>query len=132
MLQNDAFSRWLGIEVLQIGLGYCQLQMQVRSEMLNGFGLAHGGITYSLADTALAIASNSQGRQALSIDTRIQHLEAVSVGNQLIATAQQQHLSHRLGRYRVEVLGANQSLVALFDGIVYRKSTEWLTNNHET
>ena len=68
MFENDAFSKWLGIERIQVDLGTCVLQMKIRKEMLNGFGIAHGGITYALADSALAFASNSQGRQAVSIE----------------------------------------------------------------
>ncbi len=125
MLSQDAFSHWLGIELDSVGPGSCRLRMRVRSDMLNGFGLAHGGITFSLADTALAVVSNGRGRHALSIDTRIQHLEPVVDGDQLIATARQLHLTHRIGRYRIEVHRADEQLVALFDGIVYRKSAFW-------
>lgn len=67
MMDGDAFSKWLGIKVLEISKGYCQLQMQVRKEMTNGFFIAHGGICYSLADSALAFAANSDGTQSLSI-----------------------------------------------------------------
>ena len=71
MYENDAFSQWLGIERIEEGLGYCQLKMTIRSEMLNGFGIAHGGISFSLADSALAFACNSHGRRAVSIETSI-------------------------------------------------------------
>ena len=64
MYQNDAFSQWLGIEVVEVKDGYCKLNMTVRKEMLNGFQIAHGGIAYSLADSALAFASNSHGRKS--------------------------------------------------------------------
>ena len=61
MFTNDAYSQWLGIERLNVAPGVCDLRMTVRSEMLNGFAIAHGGISYSLADTALAFASNAHG-----------------------------------------------------------------------
>ena len=64
MLSGDAFSKWLGIEILDISNGYCKLKMKVRKEMTNGFNIAHGGITYSLADSALAFAANSDGIQS--------------------------------------------------------------------
>ena len=73
MYANDEFSKWLGIEILKVGEGSCQLKMTVRAEMTNGFKIAHGGITYSLADSALAFASNSHGRQAVSVETSISH-----------------------------------------------------------
>jgi acyl-CoA thioesterase len=76
MFNNDLFSQWLGIERLQQGIGHCKLRMIIRKEMCNGFGIAHGGITYSLADSALAFASNSHGQEALSIETSISHINS--------------------------------------------------------
>jgi acyl-CoA thioesterase len=124
MLDNDPFSQWLGIEVLKIDKGYCQLKLSVRKEMLNGFQVAHGGIAYSLADSALAFASNSYGRHALSIDTSINHFEIVVLNDQLIATATEESLKPKVGCYRVEIKKDNE-LVALFKGTVYRSSKEW-------
>ncbi|MFM2228717.1 MAG: hypothetical protein RL664_2060 [Bacteroidota bacterium] len=74
MFTNDAFSQWLGIERLAIAPGICDLRMTVRGEMLNGFAIAHGGITYSLADTALAFASNAHGLKCYSVETSISHV----------------------------------------------------------
>jgi len=65
MYEQDAFSQWLGIKIVNVSDGYCQLKMTVRKEMLNGFHIAHGGIAYSLADSALAFASNSNGKKSL-------------------------------------------------------------------
>ena len=73
MYNNDSFSQWLGIERVQDGAGKSVLRMTVRKEMLNGFDIAHGGITYSLADSALAFASNGHGRMAVSVETSISH-----------------------------------------------------------
>lgn len=125
MMAHDAFSQWLGVQRVAERPGYCQLQMAVRADMLNGFGIAHGGITFSLADSALAFASNSQGRHALSIDTSINHLRPTGVGDVLTATAQEQYLAHRLGHYQVEVRQQDGHLVALFKGVVYRKDAAW-------
>ncbi len=124
MFDNDPFSQWLGIEVLQMDKGYCQLKLSVREEMLNGFQVAHGGIAYSLADSALAFASNSHGRHALSIDTSINHFEKVVLNDQLIATATEESLKPKVGCYRVEIKKEDE-LVALFKGTVYRSSKEW-------
>ena len=71
MISGDAFSQWLGIEVLEITEGFCKLKMTVRDEMTNGFNIAHGGIAYSLADSCLAFAANADGIQAVSIETSI-------------------------------------------------------------
>ena len=125
MFSNDSFSQWMGLERLEERSGYCRLRMTVRPEMCNGFGIAHGGITYSLADSALAFASNSQGRHALSITTSIQHLAQVQPGDVLTAEAHEEHLSRRIAQYRVTVHNGDDQLVALFQGTVYRSSREW-------
>ena len=61
MMNGDAFSQWLKIERMEEGSGHCTLRMTVRDEMVNGFFIAHGGISYALADSALAFASNGHG-----------------------------------------------------------------------
>jgi acyl-CoA thioesterase len=125
MMAHDAFSQWLGIERLAEAPGACSLRMQVRPDMLNGFGIAHGGVTFSFADSALAFASNSQGQHAVSIETSINHLAPVHSGDWLIATARELHRSQRLAHYQVEVTRENGEKVALFKGIVYRKKQHW-------
>lgn len=127
MMVGDAFSQWLGVQRVAEGPGFAELRMTVRQEMVNGFGIAHGGITFSLADSAFAFASNSRGRHAVSIETGINHLAPVQVGDILTATASEQHLGRRLGHYQVEVVNQKGEKVALFRGIVYRKETEWTT-----
>lgn len=124
MYANDAFSQWLGIEISHIGLGTVELYMTVRPEMTNGFGIAHGGITYALADSALAFASNAHGNQSVSIETAISHLRPVRTGDRLRAIAREDHLSNRTGVYRVEIYREDE-LVALFKGTVYRTGKEW-------
>lgn len=127
MMMNDKFSQWLGIEVLEIREGYCKLSLLVREEMTNGFGIAHGGITYSLADSALAFASNSWGRKSLSIDTSISHLQPVHTNDVVIAEAICENQSEKLGHYIVKVyLKADaQKNMALFRGTVYRTTKNW-------
>ncbi len=120
MYANDAFSKWLGIEAVKLAPGYALLQMQVRGEMLNGFGILHGGIAYSFADSALAFASNSHGRQAVSIETAINHLQPVQIGQWLRAEAEEMHLGNSIGVYQVHVTDETGGKVALFKGTVYR------------
>jgi acyl-CoA thioesterase len=124
MMEHDAFSQWLGIEVEHVEAGVCRLSMQIRGEMLNGFGIAHGGITYSLADSALAFASNAHGRQALSIDTSINHIESLREGDVIKATAREDALKNKFGFYTIEIR-ANDKLVARFKGTVYRSEKVW-------
>ena len=125
MFDNDPFSQWLGIERQEVSPGRCVLRMKVRREMLNGFSIAHGGITFSLADSALAFASNSRGKHAVSVETSISHTLPLREGDILTASATEDHLSQRIGLYRVEVKNQDGEMVALFKGVVYRKSTDW-------
>lgn len=124
MFQNDAFSQWLGIIVENISEGTCTLSMEIRKEMTNGFGIAHGGITYSLADSALAFAANSHGRQSVSIDTSINHIETLKEGDKIVAVAKQDALKNKFGFYTIEIK-REEKVVALFKGTVFRSDKEW-------
>lgn len=129
MMAKDYFSQWLGIEVIEIQEGACKLQMTVRENMLNGFGIAHGGITYSLADSALAFASNSPGQKAVSIETSISHTESLKEGDVIMAEAYEEKRSNKIGIYTVKVTNtADNKVVALFKGTVYRTSQNWLNS----
>ena len=125
MYTNDAFSQWLGITVEKVEQGFAQISMVVTGDMLNGFEIAHGGITYSLADSAFAFASNSQGKHTVSIETSISHTKAVSEGDRLTAIAKEENLSNRLGIYSTTVTNQDNEVVALFKGTVFRKDTHW-------
>jgi acyl-CoA thioesterase len=125
MFDNDWFSQWLGIERVVVEPGKCVLRMKIRKEMLNGFAIAHGGITYSLADSALAFASNSHGRQSVSVETSISHTVALKEGDEITATAEEQSLTNKIGIYIITVRNNNGATVALFKGVVYRTSKDW-------
>ncbi len=126
MMEQDPFSAWMGMELIEIGKGHCTLQMTVRKEMLNGFAKAHGAITYALADSCLAFAANSYGEQALSIETSISHTRGVMENDRLEARATQIDRGGRLARYRVEVKRLGDGLVvASFHGTVYNSGKSW-------
>lgn len=125
MMERDKFSRWLGIEVVQVSPGRCLLTMTVTPEMCNGFGIAHGGISYSLSDSALAFAANAHGRVAVTANTSISHLEKVEPGDRLSAKAEEIHAGKRLARYRVEITKNEGLPVAAFEGTVYLTSKNW-------
>ena len=125
MYDNDAFSQWLGIEVVEVKDGYCELKMTVRKEMLNGFQIAHGGIAYSLADSALAFASNSHGRKSLSVETSISHTVSVKEGDVLTANTEELSLSDKIGVYHITITNQDNQEVAYFKGTVYRTTKEW-------
>lgn len=125
MYGNDPFSQWLGIERVGEGAGSCVLRLTVRKEMLNGFGIAHGGIAYALADSALAFASNGHGIRSVSVETSISHTRPVKEGDVLTATATELNLTTRFGIYEVRVLNAAGQTVALFKGTVFRTGEPW-------
>jgi len=126
MYDQDAFSQWLGIEIVDVSEGYCQLKMKVRKEMLNGFHIAHGGIAYSLADSALAFASNSNGKKSLSVETSISHTVSVKDGDVLTATTEELSLSDKIGIYLITITNKKNQKIAYFKGTVYRTSKNWL------
>lgn len=125
MMGNDSFSQWLGIERLEESEGYCKIKMVLRKEMTNGFDVAHGGITFSFADSAFAFASNSHGKKAVSVETSISHTRPVLVGDVLIGEASLKNISKNLAIYDVRVTNQNDKVVALFKGTVFRKNEDW-------
>lgn len=125
MLENDAYSNWMGVTVRELGLGHCTLACTVSEQMLNGFGIAHGGITYALSDSALAFASNSYGQQCVSIETGIAHIKPVQLHDTLTAVSSEIQKGKRIARYVVEVTNQHGELVARFNGTVFRTEKEW-------
>ena len=129
MYDQDAFSQWLGIEIVDVSEGYCQLKMKVRKEMLNGFHIAHGGIAYSLADSALAFASNSHGRKSLSVETSISHMVSIKAGDMLTAMTKELSRSDKIGVYLITITNNENQEIANFKGTVYRTLKDWLLEN---
>ena len=119
MWERDAFTRWLGASIIEVRPGYCALRMRVRSEMMNGFGVAHGGIAFSFADSAMAFACNNTGHVTVAVDNSVSYPAAVQVDDELTAIAEQEGASSRLAYYRVIVRRADDTVVALFRGTVY-------------
>ncbi len=127
MMASDYFSQWLGIKVLEIREGYSKLSLVVRKDMLNGFGIAHGGITYCISDSALAFASNSKGIKSVSIETSIAHVTALKENEKIIAECICETETEKLGHYRVTVFPATDpsKTIALFKGMVYKTGKSW-------
>ena len=125
MYENDAFSQWLGIKRIEDGAGISVLQMSVRKEMLNGFYILHGGVSYSLADSALAFASNGHGRKSVSVETSISHTHACKEGDVLTTNTKEMSLSNKIGVYQISITNQEDKTVALFKGTVYRTSKNW-------
>ena len=124
MLARDAFSRWLGLEVVSLAPDACATRMTVRPEMVNGFGVAHGAIVFALADSAMAFACNGTGRITVSIENSVTYPAAVHVGDVLTAACEREAGSGKLGYYKAVVANQNGEVVALFRGTVYRTRKE--------
>ena len=122
MMARDAFSQWLGIEILGVAPNAATVRMTVRPEMVNGFGVCHGGVTFSLADSALAFACNTHGRLTLSVENSIRYPAPIAPGDVLTATAVEEGASRRLAYFNVTVRKDGGDVVGLFRGTVYRTS----------
>ena len=124
MLSQDAYSSWLGIEIISCEIGRVKVGMTIRKEMLNSMDKAHGGISYALADTAFGFSANTHGRFAVSIETSINHIEALHLGDYITAEATLDVQKTKVGFNIVEVKKGDE-LVALFKGVVYRTNKNW-------
>ncbi|MCF8262611.1 MAG: hotdog fold thioesterase [Melioribacteraceae bacterium] len=125
MLENDRFTKWLGIEILEIKPGYSKLKMKIRNEMMNGFGTCHGGVTFSLADSALAFASNNYGRISVALETGIAFPAPVYENDELFAEAIEESKGNSVGIYSVIVKNGAGTKVGVFRGTVYRTKKEF-------
>jgi len=128
MLSQDAYSQWLGIEILECEVGRCKVGMTIRKDMLNSMDKAHGGISYSLADTAFGFTANTHGNYAVSIETSINLIEALSEGDVIVAESVIEKVNNKLGFNIIEVKRGDE-LVALFKGVVYRTQKNWEEND---
>lgn len=120
MMVHDLFSQWLGIEVLDVKDGYSKIKMTVRKEMINGFGIVHGGIAFSLADSAFAFACNNRNNLSVALDTSINFTKPVHVGDVLIAEAKELHNGKSTGLYHITITNQRDHVVALFKGTCFR------------
>lgn len=120
MMENDLFSQWLGIEVLAVTAGYSKIQMTVRKEMINGFGIVHGGIAFSLGDSCFAFACNNRNVLSVALDTSINFTKPVQVGDTLIAEAKELHNGKSTGLYHITITNQHNHIVALFKGTCFR------------
>ncbi|MGZ4019919.1 MAG: hydroxyphenylacetyl-CoA thioesterase PaaI [Flavisolibacter sp.] len=120
MMENDFFSRWMRVNVIQVSEGYSKIQMVIREEMVNGFGIVHGGIPFSLADSAFAFACNNRNNLSVALDVTITFTKAVHIGDVLTAEAKEVHNGRSTGVYLITVTNQNNQQVALFKGTCFR------------
>jgi acyl-CoA thioesterase len=129
MMARDEFSRSLGMSIVEIAPRRSTCRLTVRPDMMNGFGVCHGAVTYALADSALAFACNTHGRVTMAIENSIGYPAAVSIGDVLTAVAVEDSATNRLGFYTVRVTNQNGTVVAVFRGTVFRTKIEHLITN---
>lgn len=120
VFEKDLFSQWLGIEILEIREGYAKTRMTVRREMINGLGIVHGGIAFSLADSTFAFACNNRNQLSVALDTSINFLKPVNVGDVITAESREVHNGKSTGLYQVEMTNQHNHVVALFKGTCFR------------
>ena len=125
MLENDPFSIWLGIQVLVVKKGSCTIRCTIREEMHNGFGVTHGGVLFSIADSAVAFAAASHGRIALAIDHSISFIKKTESGDVITAQAETISMGYKTGFLNAKLTNQNQELIADIKGTVYRSSNEF-------
>lgn len=125
MMDKDAFSQWLNIEIVEIRAGYCKLKTTVKPAMVNGFLIAHGGISYSLSDSALAFASNGYGKQCVSIETSISHTRPAKIGDTLTVECTELNRGRTIGIYQVIVTNQEDKMISLFKGTVHISDRDW-------
>ena len=120
MMQDDLFSQWMGLEVLEVKEGYSKVRMTIRKEMLNGFGIVHGGLAFSLADSAFAFACNNRNNISVALDVTITFTKAVNVGDVLTADAKEIHNGRSTGVYIITITNQKNEQVAFFKGTCFR------------
>lgn len=124
MLAADLASAQLGIELIEIREGYCRLSMLVRDDMVNGLGICHGGLIFSLGDTAFAFACNSRNVKTVALTCTISFLNAAKVGSVLVAEAEEISLKGRTGLYDVSISDEKGLAIAEFRGTSYGTSSK--------
>jgi acyl-CoA thioesterase len=122
MLEKDQFSQWLGLQIDDIGPGFCKLHYRVNDRMLNGFHIVHGGVVFSAADSALAFACNSHGRLTVALDVSITFTHPARSGDLLFVEAREIYLGDKTSVYDVRTINEAGELIALFKGTAYRTS----------
>jgi acyl-CoA thioesterase len=120
MMEHDLFSQWLGIKVMEIKEGYSKITMTIRKEMINGLGIIHGGVAFSMADSAFAFACNNRNVLSVALDTSINFLKPVHVDDVLIAEAKELHNGRSTGLYHITITNQHEHVVAVFKGTCYR------------
>lgn len=120
MLSQDEFSKWMGIKLIEVREKYCLIEMPVKEEMINGLKTVHGGITFSLADSALAFSSNNTNDASVALNCMISFTKAVRLGDTLTAESILIADTRKTAVYDITVTNQHKVMVATFRGTVYK------------
>ncbi len=120
MQEKDTFSKWLGVQVDEYREGYCKLHYTIRADMLNGFGIVHGGVVFSGADCAFAYACNSHGQLSVALDVHISFIRAAKEGDLLTVEASEIHTGNKTSFYNITTTDENGKIISVFKGTAYR------------
>lgn len=118
---KDAFAQAAGIELVEVSEGFAAVKMKIGNQHKNSHGTVHGGAVFTLADTAFALASNSHGIPAAAINAHISFVKSATSGT-LFARAEEFSVSPKIATYTVRVTDEDGENIAIFQGMVYRKS----------
>ena len=122
--RKDLFAGFVGIDLIEAGNGRAKARLPIGDRHRNGLGLVHGGAIFTLADLAFAAAVNSRGRAAVAIHCSISYLKAAA-GDVLFAEAEEISCGPKIAAYTIRVTDASGEIIALFEGMAYRKKEHW-------
>ncbi len=126
MWEGDFYSQWMGLVIDEIREGYCRLHFVIRQDMLNGFGIVHGGVLFSAADSAFAFAGNSHGKLSMALDMSVSFIASAREGEIISMEAKEIHLGNRIGFYEITGTNTLGKVVATFKGTAYRTDKDIL------
>jgi len=118
-LARDAFARFIGIELTEARPGYARAELDLKPHHLNGLGMGHGGVLFSLADLAFAAATNMGDRPAVAVHVSLSYIKAVKAGR-ITAIAEENASSRKLASYTARITDSSGDLLAMFQGTAYR------------
>ena len=120
ILNQDYFSQWMGVSLIEIRENYFYIEMPIRKEMINGLKTVHGGVIFSFAESALAFSSNNTGNAAVALNCMISFTKAVRLGDTLIAESILMADTRKTAVYDITITNQHKVLVASFRGTVYK------------
>ena len=126
---EDLFARHSGVELLEVGPGWAKASLKIEAFHLNGAKTVHGGAIFTLADFAFAVAANSHGTLAMGINTSVSFVKAATSGT-LYADARELARNSKLASYSVQITDDANDVVAIFQGMVYRKNVSIIPENY--